>query len=141
MDFKPYRGNGGLNLSIDMPGVNQVQAGLTSLPTNMNDFIRPAMDNWANEVLTRAKALVPSRTGRLRDSGQVLPTEMKGGALQVGIGFGDRKKVWYASIVHERMDVRHPTGQAKFLETPLNENLKLLELALAEAIQVALGRV
>lgn len=141
MEFKPYRGKGGLNLSIDFTGLAVAVAGLNALPVTMGNGFKTALKDWADEVLARSKALVPVRTGRLRDSGQVMGPEMKDGSWEIHIGYGDRKTVWYAQIIHERLDVRHPKGQAKFLETPINENLKTLDAALTRVIEGALEKV
>lgn len=140
-DFKPYRGKAVLNLSIDFTGLAAAVAGLNSLPVTMGNGFKTALGSWAQDVLARSKALVPVDTGRLRETGQVMGPEMKDGSWEVHIGYGDRKTAWYAQIVHERLDVRHPRGQAKFLEVPINENLKQLDAALAGAIESALGRI
>ena len=110
MDFKPFRGKGGLNLEIDFAGLAAAQAGLQSLPITMGQGFKKALRGWAEDVLQRSQALVPERTGRLKDTGQVNGPEMKDGAWQVHIGYGDRRTAFYARVVHERLDVRHPRG-------------------------------
>ena len=140
-DFKPFRGKGGLNLSMDFEGLAAAQAGLASLPITISQGFKTALRDWAEDVLARSQQLVPVNTGRLKSSGQVIGPEMKDGAWQVHIGYGDRKTAFYAAIVHERLDVRHPRGQAKFLEQPLIEKLKTLDSALAGVIEAALGKV
>jgi len=139
-DFKPYRGKGGLNLQIDFTGLAAAAAGLDALPVTMGQGFKTALKGWADDVLARSQALVPVNTGRLKSTGQVMGPEMKDGSWEVHIGYGDRKTAWYAQVVHERLDVRHPVGKAKFLEIPLNENLKVLDQALAAVIEAALGK-
>lgn len=140
-DFKPYRGKGGLNLSIDFEGLAAAQAGLKAFPLAMEQGFKTALRGWAEEVLQRSQQLVPINTGRLRSTGQVNGPEFKNGAWEVHIWYGDRRTAWYAAIVHERLDVRHPRGQAKFLEQPLLEHLKVLDAALARVIEGALEKV
>lgn len=140
-DFKPYRGKGGLNLQIDFTGLAAAVAGLDALPVTMGQGFKNALKGWADDVLARSRALVPVNTGRLKSTGQVIGPELKDGSWEVHIGYGDRKSAWYANVVHERLDVRHPRGQAKFLETSINENLKQLDAALVNAIEAGLGKV
>lgn len=140
-DFKPYRGKGGLNLAMDFTGLAAAQAGLTALPVTMGQGFKTALRSWAEDVLERSQQLVPINTGRLRSTGQVTGPEMKDGAWQVSISYGAGKTAWYAAIVHERLDVKHPRGQAKFLEQPLTEQLKALDAALAAVIESSLAKV
>lgn len=141
-NFKNFRGKNGLNLSMEFSGFAEAMAGLNSLPITMGQSFKGVLRDWAEDVLARSQQLVPvGATGNLKASGQVSGPEMKDGALEVHIGYGDRKTAWYAQIVHERLDVRHPQGQAKFLETPINENLKALDHALAGALERALEKV
>jgi hypothetical protein len=139
--FKNYRGQGGLNLSINLEGLAAAQAGLESVPAKINEGFKMALRGWAEDVLARSQQLVPINTGRLKSTGQVNGPEMKNGVLEVHIGYGDRRSAFYAAIVHERLDVRHPHGQAKFLEIPLNENLKTLDAALTRVIETSLERI
>lgn len=139
--FKPYRGKGGLNLSIDLEQLAKAQSGLASMPATIGQGFKTALREFAEDVLARSQALVPVNTGRLKSTGQVNGPELKNGSLEVHIGYGDRRTAFYAAIVHERLDVRHPRGSAKYLEIPLNENLKQLDAALARVVETALGKV
>jgi hypothetical protein len=83
------------------------------------------LERFAEYILEQAKNLCPIKSGALRNSGQVQrdanPNWYAEGHYHqraVHITFGD-DTVDYAIPVHERLDVRHPVGQAKFLETPL----------------------
>lgn len=67
----------------------------------------------AHRVVARSKELTPVDTGSLRSNQFASPTE-KGAKIEV--------KQNYAIYVHEDLAAHHPTGQAKFLETALNEN-------------------
>lgn len=63
-------------------------------------------------VLRRSNELVPERTGKLKRSGRVV-TDF----LTVIVRYTNP----IAWIVHEKLDLRHEKGQAKFLETALRE--------------------
>lgn len=67
----------------------------------------------ANQVLERAKDLVPVDTGDLRDSGQVVPEGDGSYAVEFTAP--------HAIYVHERTELHHAHGQAKFLEQAVAE--------------------
>lgn len=72
----------------------------------------------AEYVLEASRPLVPvadgePNAGMLRDSGTASVDE---GALRAAVSYGP----WFAVRQHEAMDWRHTTGQAKYLEQPLN---------------------
>lgn len=64
---------------------------------------------------------VPPHPGQLRASGMVHPPESKGNVLFVTLSFGGGA-VDYAIWVHEILENYHPVGQAKYLESVLNES-------------------
>lgn len=63
-------------------------------------------------IMSYAVELVPVNTGRLRQSGYVAPPATTNDPLTVQIGFGTN----YAVSVHEKTEVPHQHGEAKFLE-------------------------
>lgn len=69
----------------------------------------------AEKIMTKAKQLTPVDTGALRSSGLVT-AKGKGAELSFGGAASS-----YAIYVHENLRAAHPVGQAKFLETALNE--------------------
>ena len=71
----------------------------------------------ANHTIGVSQALCPVDTGALQASGTVGELEDAGEKLSVTIGHNTN----YAAAVHERLDVHHPQGQAKFLETAIRE--------------------
>lgn len=86
----------------------------------------------AEETITAAKRLTPVDEGNLRASGHVQLPEISPGKVSVEMGFGgpagsgnrgesNPEEVGYAVRVHEDLTARHPVGQAKYLEAPLNE--------------------
>lgn len=66
----------------------------------------------AEKVLYASQDLCPVRTGELRDSGHL--EETPNGVAVV-------YDAPHALTIHERLDLPHPTGQAKFLEQPTLE--------------------
>ena len=71
----------------------------------------------AEIIMAKSKDLVPVDTGALRSSGHVRKPRTVGDYLVVELGYGG-VAVGYAIPVHERLDVHHPVGQAKYLEIP-----------------------
>jgi hypothetical protein len=126
-----------LNLKLELKGLAETLSGLGALPPTMFDQFDGALRDWGEDVMTRSKSLVPFATGALRASGEVSGPELKDGNQILHLGYGDRE-TWYALIVHERLDVRHTTGTAKYLETPINENAHQLDDRMASALNVAI---
>lgn len=62
----------------------------------------------------QSQMLVPVDTGALRNSAYTRHVG-RGFDITVWVGY----TVEYAVYVHERLDVHHPIGQAKFLEEPM----------------------
>lgn len=61
---------------------------------------------------------VPVDTGRLRGSAYVTPPiEQQNNSPLVEVGYGTDYAIW----VHERTELNHTTGEAKFLEKAVNE--------------------
>ncbi len=88
------------------------------------------------QLLDASRPEVPVASGRpgaglLRDSGRADADGLTG-----AVSYDTE----YAEKVHERMDFRHPTGRAKFLEGPLNENREALVETIADHIRRAIGR-
>ena len=85
--------------------------------------IQEALEEEADKILAMAQTLTPVDTGRLKESGRVIKPRRDAtktkfeyviifGGIQVRGLFID-----YALEVHERTDVPHRVGQAKYLST------------------------
>jgi hypothetical protein len=83
----------------------------------------------ANLIMTESKRDTPVDTGTLRGSGHVQPPKVGLQTLSVTMGFGGAASA-YAIIQHERTDLRHQSGTAKFLE----RNVKAHELSFARRL-------
>lgn len=95
-----------------------VLKGLDGILTKMKAYGEENKKAGAKAVLQEAYALqaesqkeCPVATGRLRASAYTKPTD---DGAKVGYGTG------YSVYVHERVDIPHKVGKAKFLEDPLN---------------------
>jgi hypothetical protein len=81
-----------------------------------NDLKKLRMMPYALELVKEeAVRRCPIDTGKLRKSARV---KMRGNTGS--ISFGDDLEIYYAIYVHERLDLHHPVGEAKFLEKAWN---------------------
>lgn len=77
----------------------------------------------------------PPHPGQLRDSGTVHPPERKGNKTTVLLTFGGAA-VDYAIYVHEILENFHPIGQAKYLESTLNESAPYILQRVGERLKL-----
>lgn len=98
-----------------------------------------ALYTEAELVMTEAKTRTPVRTGALRASGLVEPPSVQSGQVEVRFGFGGPAAP-YAVVQHERLDYRHPVGQAKFLESALQEALPRIQRASGRVVSSRIAR-
>ena len=87
------------------------------------DLAVEAMRQGAYDFLARVMAksveLVPVDTGTLKDSAYISVSKSGRNAARIQIEAGYSTD--YAEVVHERVEIPHKIGQAKFLEQPWNE--------------------
>lgn len=88
-------------------------------------------------IMTTAKRLTPVDTGALRASGYVRQPMIRNNEVISQGGFGGSSAP-YAIYVHERLDVRHPIGQAKFYESAIMEGLHGMDERLSKRIKATL---
>ncbi len=77
----------------------------------------------------------PPHPGQLRASGYVHPPEQEGKNIFVILSFGGGA-VDYAVWVHEILENYHPVGQAKYLESVLNESAPNMVNRLGERLKL-----
>lgn len=76
-----------------------------------------AVGVFGEAVMGKAQRLAPVDTGTLKGSGVTDDPVIEDGRIRSEVGFNTD----YAAAVHERLDLHHPQGQAKFLEAPMRE--------------------
>lgn len=76
-----------------------------------------ALWSEGHAVMALAKSYTPVDKGRLRSTGHVDPPKYDTNGVEVILGFGTK----YAIYVHERTELAHKVGRAKFLQTALEE--------------------
>lgn len=110
--------------------------------------LRRGLYQEAEKIMTASKELVPVDTGTLRASGHVQLPVQRGVRVSVDLGYGgpagrgnlgasNREPVGYAVIVHEKLNVHHTVGQAKYLEVPLQRAKPGMSRRIADHIRRA----
>lgn len=61
--------------------------------------------------------------------------QKKGEGVEVQVGYTQN----YALVVHERLDVAHKVGQAKYLEQPLRENKDQIQAVIVKAVKAGVS--
>lgn len=115
-----------------MRGADQMIAKIRKIADKFPDRVGAALYREAQIEMTEAKRRTPVDTGRLRASGQVGEPERSGRRLSVELSFGTD----YAVYVHENLEAFHKVGQAKFLESVLNESAPYLGARLAARVRL-----
>jgi hypothetical protein len=110
-----------VGVEVDNKGFEAIK---NRVEQNIARVIQDALNDVAQQILTRSQVLVPVRTGALRDSGYITSGDQGGyPSVKITYGGGD---VPYAYQVHEDLEMRHPNGgQAKFLEQAFIEYEKV----------------
>lgn len=127
-------------LTIRVNGADRLASRLSALAAQIGgDTVARALVAEAEIEMTEAKKRTPVDTGALRASGHVGGPFRRGNTVEVKLGFGGPSAP-YAIFVHERLDVFHKVGQAKFLESVLLESAPFLPARVAERVRRGLGR-
>lgn len=114
---------------IDARSVASVMANVDAIGTAMLRRASQALNAIGEETMTDAKDQTPVQYGVLKNSGHVAQHATPGD-LEVVLAFGTE----YAVYVHERLDVRHTNGNAKFLERAVNKTASHLAQDIAQAM-------
>lgn len=115
----------------DIEGLDKVIKNMNKLFITTPVAVSESLDKVANKVLAESIQLTPVETGTLRRAQKV--TNKKVGIDEVSVEV--RADTDYAVYVHERLDLHHPHGQAKFLETAVNTVAPELEMIVATGLR------
>lgn len=126
-------------------GAQEMVRRLRAFAQKYPDRVGAAIYAEAQVEMTEAKKRTPvSPTpapagvvpGQLRASGKVGKPERKGRDITVTLSFGEGPSADYVVPQHERLDYIHTTGQAKFLESTLDESAPYMAARLARRLRV-----
>ena len=103
---------------------------LRAARSRLPDAIKDLNRGNARAILEVSQPLVPVDTGALKRSGRVEPAP--NGASVLVYGGGD---IDYAGIVHYKLGVNHPVGQAQYVGQPLRTERPERKQATARAMR------
>lgn len=120
-------------VTVEISGSREIAATLRKLGLEAPKALAAGLYEEAEGTMTVAKTKTPVETGNLRASGHVATPVINGPLVEIELGFGgpagsgnhggqtNAEDVGYALYVHERVELHHPVGQAKFLEAAFQE--------------------
>lgn len=116
--------------SFRVQGIDTVSENLRRLAASVPVRAAQALNVVAEETMTDAKERTPVDTGTLKRSGLVFQHATPG-RLSAGLSYGTE----YAVYVHERTELRHRVGEAKFLERAIAFTARFFAERMANEIQ------
>lgn len=84
----------------------------------------------ADIVFQASQAQVPVESGKLKQSGRVIINGLRA-VIRYGEGLPDIR----AGIVHEKLELHHDSGGAKYLENPTKASTQRVASAIADGIR------
>jgi len=118
-------------MSFKLLGLEQMKANLLRAAAKFPALVEAALYQEAQIEMTESKRRVPVEHGILRGSGTVHRPTRSGRRISVMLSYGGPAEA-YAIVQHERLDYLHPRGgQAKYLESVLNESMPHMAARLA----------
>lgn len=122
-------------LELKVTGLQDLERRLQSLGQDIADQAGNALRAEGEIEMTEAKRRTPVKTGALKGSGHVTGPRWRGRDVSVTLAFGGPAAP-YVIPVHENLQALHPVGQAKFLESVLNESAPFMADRIARRIKV-----
>lgn len=127
-----------MSAEFTVKGLNELHAKLRQMEQHIPDEAGQALRAEAEIEMTEAKKRTPVATGVLRASGHVSGPVRSWKAVEVTLTFGGPAAP-YAIHVHEDLYATHHVGQAKYLESVINESVPYLAARVAH--RIALNRL
>jgi hypothetical protein len=132
-------------MKLEIKGVSVMSTKLRDIEKAMPEKIARALFVEGNVEMTESKkrcpvdidysgGRVPPHPGQLRASGTVHPPIREGKRTTVILSYGGAA-IDYAIYVHEITGNYHPVGQAKYLESVLNESRPFMAARLGERLK------
>jgi hypothetical protein len=94
-----------------------------------------AVENFEIIEMNEMQKRVPFDTGELSNSGYITKPVWNGNRISAEMGF----RAAHAMVVHEDLEAFHPIGQAKYMESVLNESEPFFAARCADDIKSDLG--
>lgn len=122
-------------MKVKLLGANDMKQKIRQIADKFPDRVAAALYQEAQIEMTESKRRVPVDTGTLRASGHVAEPVRNGRNISVTLSYGGAASD-YAIPVHENLEAHHRVGQAKYLESVLNESRPHMAARLAARIDL-----
>lgn len=122
-------------MSVEVKGAAELAARLRTLATAIPVELGRALYQEALIEQKESMRRTPVLTNALRGSHVTTKPVINGREVTVSIEVGGSAAP-YAIYVHENLEVDHPNGQAKFLESTINESAPFMAARLAKRIDL-----
>jgi len=129
-----------MNIDFKMEGLSQLNSNIAKSKWGILGASKQAILEEAQEIMADSVEQVPQMSGALLASASI-EQDAQG---NVEFGYGGKPQInpltgedvnSYMISVHERLDVVHPQGKAKFLEDPINTHKATMESTLIGKIR------
>jgi hypothetical protein len=121
----------------EVTGFIEMQQRLKRMAASIKFEAARALYEEALIEMEEAKKRTPVDTGALRDSGIVDLPQILNESISVKLHFGSTPPSnKYALFVHEDLEAFHPVGEAKFLESTLQESAPYMKERVARRIDL-----
>ncbi len=127
-----------MEIRVQITGLEDAQAKLQQLSQAAVEAMGKGLYRAGEQIMTASKEECPVDTGTLRSTGHVEQPKVEGKSVTVQLGYGGPAAP-YAIWVHERLDLHHTVGKAKFLEDPARAAAPQAGELLGQVIKAALG--
>lgn len=134
-----------MKITMELVGDKKLQGNINRTVVNVRREAKRFVKEEAEAIMTESRLEVPVVSGALRDSGFV-EIDKEGNAT---FGYGGPRAQMnpttgtltedYMVAVHERLDLVHPNGKAKFLEDPVNRHTQQMEVKMAARLRKYMG--
>lgn len=113
-----------------MPGADQCIVNLWNLKKRLDDSSKKAVLKWSKDTIAESRdKFCPKLTGHLRSTAKAEVEKDTLTEFHVRLSYNTP----YANRQHETPWYHHPTGQWKYLSTPFNNRIPLLNKMLFDA--------
>lgn len=116
------------------PFMKSIEGG-SPLRQRISERVTERLEESAAMILGNAQENCPVKTGHLQASANQQPAIVAYNGIRVDIGFNAE----YAAAVHERLDLFHPQGQAKFLEHAVKDGTPKVQQNVQDGINELLA--
>jgi hypothetical protein len=130
----------GKKFGASLTGDDRLNRKLGAMGMEANVAAAAALHLEHEQIMLVAKERTPVDTGNLKGTGHVSLPTIKGTTIVSVGGFGGPAAP-YAVIVHERLDVRHRVGQAKYYESALLEAVNGMEKRLGAKLKFEIQKM